>query len=477
MENTEEIINGYLERKETPRKSVIEDITNYEIPLSFMNDSIELGRGYSPISMKIPSPLKSYGQLFYNSPSKKSDEQLTEYDLFSSLGDNTFDRDIKKLLSRGETRLPDLEDELKSYGLDDEKRYGIENESRRYGLKGEMKRYGIEDLDDNYGDMWKQTHKVIQTLPKSIKSNKEFEKYDRLLQSSIEKVISKLKQQKSENLRLQEKIKDSNRNTEEMKEKVERLERESRDQRSRSDRANVELRRRTAELEREAVELRRRNEEQAGEVVELRRRNEEQAREALELRRRNEESERANRELRAKNERLLTEIVLLKQKHGDGKENEMLRQKLLKYKNLYTAERERAFAGEEAKGPRSKSEMRSKLAPSDMRLRSDEPGAMMLKQTYDGAPNPPESEEAKAGTMFARFEASNPSPSPAPVGAPVAAPSVAAPSLHALQQQVNHLQHVLGTSIEPCNVCLKQMTANEHPAEHTQALMGEYSWP
>lgn len=477
MENTQEIINGYLEQKETPRKSVIEDITNYEIPLLIMDDSIEIGRGYSPLSMKIPSPLKSYRHLFNYSPSKKADEQLTEYDLFSSLGDNTFDRDIKKLLSRGDTRLPDLEDELKSYGLDDE------NELKNYGLNDDMKRYSIDDFDDNYRDVWKQTHKVIQTLPKSIKSNKEFEKYDRLLQSSIEKVISRLKQQKSENIRLQEKIKASNRNTEAMNEKVERLEREGRDQRSRSDRENVELRRRTTDLEREVVGLRRRNEQLEREALELRQRAGDLEREALELLRRNKEIERANRELRTKNERLLTEIVLLKQKHGDSKENELLRQKLLKYKNLYTSEKERASAAEGVKGPRSKSEMRSKLAPSDMRLRCNEAGEMMLKQTHDEDQVLREPETAKAGTMFARFEASNqmPMPSPAPVAAPMAAPvpapGVAAPSLHALQQQVSHLQHVLGTSIEPCSVCLKQMTANEHPVEHTQALMGEYSWP
>lgn len=459
MENTQDIINDYLQGKQTPKKTRgIEDITNYDFDIPLMDNSIEFGRGYSPLSMRIPSPLKGYDHLF-RSPIKKSqpEEQLTEYDLFSGLGDNTFDNDVKKLLSRAQKPLPDLQEELKSYGLEDE--------------------------EENYGEMWKQTHKVIQSLPKLIKSNKEFEKYDQLLQSSIEKVIRQLKQQKSETSRLEQKIKSVNRSFEDLQ------------------RENRELRTKNERIERENQQLRTKDKDNR------------------DLRIQTERLEAESRDWRSKNDRLERENLLLRESNRPGsesqlgRENELLRVKLLKYKNLYEAQQreQRQLQQEQRKIEQAQiqkgqenneqaeqqekeqqqqefkefKEFKQQQKVQEQKMKEQQQVQEQCRQQQH-----PQLAPEQRGDMFAGIDASGtrgstPLQGPDPDSAraspdlPVKTQTSDQQILMTLQQQVNHLQHVIGSKIDPCSVCLQQMTANQRLelVEATHQLMGEYPWP
>lgn len=241
MDSTQDIINEYLNKKETfnigenekapsrtlDNNSIIDDITilDDDMPLldtGLLSDSIEYGRGIieSPPLVKVPSPLRSnYGSFFddpespitsrsnkhrydrsslkkkstdeYETPAMKNVIHNEDQNNFSdfSIDNHTFHNDIKKLLSKSiSKKLPDFD------------------ESELNEING-IKKYPWIDAEDSF---IKQTHKAINSLPKPMTSSKEFENYQKLLHSSIEKLMKQLNSSEERNKRGEKNLNDLN---------------------------------------------------------------------------------------------------------------------------------------------------------------------------------------------------------------------------------------------------------------------------
>lgn len=197
FDSTYELLNKYK-----ANNGKRDDITVYSDDDSIFNSpSIEIGRSAMGGS-RFASPLKSYGRersaslspskkvrndyqdhMFKarggshtGSPYKKSNYDLTEYNEFDGARgteevrydsfdtDNTMDREIQKILDMSSLQMPQAEDE----GPD----------------KTEL--------------IIRETHKLVSTLPAAITGSKEGETYQKLLTSSINKLVKQFESVKRE---------------------------------------------------------------------------------------------------------------------------------------------------------------------------------------------------------------------------------------------------------------------------------------
>lgn len=210
LDSTNEILNQYK-----PNDIKDDDISIYSDGDSIFNSpSIEMGRS-AIRNNKIPSPFKTYGmgqspslspskkmrndyQDHLNkmrgssntgSPLKKNAYDLSEYNDFDdlkgmsginggrmSVSDSTMDREIQRLLDMSSIKLPELQEK---------------HETDRTEL------------------LIKETHKLINTVPSSITSSKEGEAYQKILATSINKLIKQVEDMKRDLERKDTEVKNS----------------------------------------------------------------------------------------------------------------------------------------------------------------------------------------------------------------------------------------------------------------------------
>ncbi|ODV64718.1 hypothetical protein HYPBUDRAFT_154307 [Hyphopichia burtonii NRRL Y-1933] len=223
------------------------------------DNSIDLNRGIieSPTdSISIPSPIRF-----------RSREERPEQ---KSKNKEPFDQDVQRLLSIGKGDvMPNFEELISK---DEE-----------------------EDFDDE--KLLEQTHKAIQSLPVSITGNREFEKYEKMLNSAVAKAVKLTEEHRRENL----------------------------------------------EVVKERDEMRRRNQALQEEILILKQKSEKQQEKLRDNQNRinNMSKVHQEREMIMERERGLMKKRLEETNRNSNensqlvKENELLREKLIKYKGLY----------------------------------------------------------------------------------------------------------------------------------------------